>query len=71
MLTRLQKTIEHNGYQRPILRRNPKRYDEDGDELADSDSDEEADARAAEENPYAEVYLESEKCRLQYFHKHC
>lgn len=54
-------SIEHAGYYRDILRRNPKRYDGDGDELADSDVDENADARAAEENPYAEIHLESEK----------
>ena len=52
-------TIEHAGYRRDILRRNPKRYDEDGEELDESDEDEEADARAAEENPYAEILLES------------
>ncbi len=51
--------IEHAGYRRNILRRNPKRYDEDGEELEEDDEDEEADARAAEENPYAEIQLES------------
>lgn len=54
-------TIEHAGYRRNILRRNPKRYDEDGEELEDDDEDEEADARAAEENPYAEIQLESKQ----------
>lgn len=54
-------TIEHAGYRRNILRRNPKRYDEDGEELEDEDEDEEADARAAEENPYAEIQLESKQ----------
>lgn len=53
-------SIEHAGYQRNILRRNPMRYDADGDELDDEDSDAEADARAAEENPYAEIHLEGE-----------
>lgn len=53
------RTIEHAGYRRNILRRNPKRYDEDGEELEDEDEDEEADARAAEENPYAEIQLEN------------
>ena len=57
----LGQTIEHAGYSRQILRRNPKRYDEDGEELEDDDEDEEADARAAEENPYSEVQLESKK----------
>ena len=60
VLTQFQ-TIEHAGHYRDILRRNPKRYDEDGDELDDEDVDEEADARAAEENPYAEIRLESEQ----------
>lgn len=55
----LRQTIEHAGYRRDILRRNPKRYDEDGEELDESDEDEEADARAAEENPYSEIQLES------------
>ena len=55
----LGQAIEHAGYCRNILRRNPKRYDEDGEELEDEDEDEEADARAAEENPYAEIQLES------------
>ena len=56
-------TIEHAGYRRNILRRNPKRYDEDGEELEDEDEDEEADARAAEENPYADVKIESKDIR--------
>ena len=56
-------TIEHAGYSRNILRRNPKRYDEDGEELEDDDEDGEADARAAEENPYAEIQLESKEIR--------
>ncbi len=60
-LTHTWQSVEHAGFYRDILRRNPKRYDEDGDELADSDVDEDADARAVEENPYAEIHLESEK----------
>ena len=59
----LRQTIEHAGYRRNILRRNPKRYDEDGEELEDEDEDEEADARAAEENPYADVKIESKEIR--------
>lgn len=51
--------IEHAGYRRNILRRNPKRYDANGEELEDDDEDEEADAQAAEENPYAGIQLES------------
>ncbi len=57
----IRQSIEHAGYHRDILRRNPKRYDEDGDELSDDFTDEEADARAAEDNPYAEVRLEGEQ----------
>ncbi|KAL9126478.1 MAG: hypothetical protein Q9217_004477 [Psora testacea] len=53
------KTIKHAGYSRDIIHRNPKRYDEDGDELATEDEDEEADTRAAEENPYAGIRLEN------------
>lgn len=60
-LLKCRQNIEHAGYRRDILRRNPKRYDEDGDELDPDDEDEEADARAAEENPYADIHLES-KC---------
>ena len=56
---RICQTIKHAGYSRDIIRKNPKRYDEDGDELATDDEDEEADARAAEENVYAEIRLES------------
>ena len=59
----LRQTIEHAGYRRNILRRNPKRYDEDGEELEDDDEDEEADARAAEENPYADIKIESKEIR--------
>ena len=59
----LRQTIEHAGYRRNILRRNPKRYDEDGEELEEEDEDEEADARAAEENPYADIKIESKETR--------
>ncbi len=52
--------IEHAGYTRYILVRNPKRYNEYGDELEDSESDTEADADAADENPYAGIRLEGE-----------
>lgn len=61
VLKLIRQTIEHAGYHRDILRRNPKRYDEDGDELSDDVTDEEADARAADDNPYAEVRLEGEQ----------
>ncbi len=61
VLTCPHQKIEHAGYCRNILRRNPKRYDENGEELEDDEEDEEADARAAEENPYAEIQLESKQ----------
>lgn len=40
------------------MRRNPKRYDEYGDELEDDEEDEQADAAAAESNPYSDIKLE-------------
>lgn len=50
----------HASFRRNIIRRNPKRYDEDGDELDTDDEDKQADAEAAQGNPYAEIKLESE-----------
>jgi RXT2-like, N-terminal len=50
--------IEHAGYTRYILERNPRRYNEYGEELDDSESDPEADEDAAEENTYARIRLE-------------
>lgn len=50
--------ITHAGYQRTILRRNPKRYDEDGDELDDDEVDEEADIDVARRNPYSHIKIE-------------
>ncbi|MCJ1297223.1 hypothetical protein MMC08_000009 [Hypocenomyce scalaris] len=50
--------IEHAGYHRYIISRNPKRFDEDGDELEDDDVDEQADAAAGEDNPYGNIKLE-------------
>lgn len=52
------KKIEHAGYARFILERNPRRYNEYGDELDDSESDQEADEDAADENAYAGIRLE-------------
>ncbi|KAJ5112173.1 hypothetical protein N7532_000218 [Penicillium argentinense] len=52
--------VEHAGYTRHILRRNPIRYDSEGDELDDEDEDSEADAAAAEENPFSGIALESD-----------
>lgn len=57
LLTRPQK-IEHAGYPRYVLDRNPKRYNEYGDELEDSESDAEADADADDENPYTGIRIE-------------
>lgn len=51
--------INHAGYSRYILKRNPPRYDSEGDELDDDDVDEEADAAAAEENPFSDVKIDS------------
>ncbi|MCJ1380498.1 hypothetical protein MMC17_003603 [Xylographa soralifera] len=50
--------VEHAGYYRFILHRNPKRYDEYGDELEDDEVDFRADAEAADGNPYGNVKLE-------------
>ncbi|KAL8719535.1 MAG: hypothetical protein Q9181_008054 [Wetmoreana brouardii] len=50
--------VNHAGYNRDVLTRKPRRYNEYGDELDDSDSDSEADADAEEENPYGDVRLE-------------
>ena len=40
------------------MSRNPKRYDQYGDELEEDDEDEQADAAAAEDNPYSEIKIE-------------
>ncbi|KKA23451.1 hypothetical protein T310_2517 [Rasamsonia emersonii CBS 393.64] len=58
--------IEHAGYTRYILRRNPPRYDSEGDELEEDDEDSEADAAAAEENPFSEVAIEQILCPLKH-----
>lgn len=56
----MEQKIEHAGYQRYILNRNPRRFDADGDELEQDDIDEEADAAAAERNPYHGIKLEGQ-----------
>lgn len=56
---RYKQKIEHAGYTRHILRRNPIRYDSEGEELDEEDEDSEADAAAAEENPFSGIALES------------
>jgi RXT2-like, N-terminal len=50
--------VEHAGYARYILNRNPRRYNEYGEELEDSETDEEADADAADQNAYSGIRLE-------------
>ena len=50
--------IEHAGYKRHIVSRNPPRLDEDGDELDEEDVDEEADAAARAENVYGDIRVE-------------
>lgn len=50
--------IEHAGYTRYILDRNPRRYNEYGEELDDSETDEEADADATDQNAYSGIRLE-------------
>ncbi|KAF2266849.1 hypothetical protein CC78DRAFT_577774 [Lojkania enalia] len=54
------KRIEHAGYHRYILQRNPPRFDPDGDivELGDESEDED-DLSTVEENPYADIHLET------------
>ncbi|KNG48626.1 cyclin b1 interacting protein 1 [Stemphylium lycopersici] len=52
--------IEHAGYHRSILQRNPPRYDPDGDEVeVDDEYEEEDDVEPVEENPYGNIQLES------------
>ncbi|OXV10332.1 hypothetical protein Egran_01908 [Elaphomyces granulatus] len=58
--------VEHAGYTRYILQRNPQRYDSEGDELDDDDADSDADAAAAEENPFSEIALERLLCPLKH-----
>ncbi|KAK4187219.1 RXT2-like protein [Podospora australis] len=54
-------TVEHAGYQRPIIHRNPHLIDQDGYDIESDDDEEqvqEALSAAADENPYSEVRLE-------------
>ncbi|KAL6703245.1 hypothetical protein ACN47E_010033 [Coniothyrium glycines] len=55
------KRIEHAGYGRYILQRNPPRYDPDGDvvELEDEYDEEDDLLEAVEENPYGAIQLEN------------
>ncbi|KAF2018838.1 hypothetical protein BU24DRAFT_458572 [Aaosphaeria arxii CBS 175.79] len=53
------KRIEHAGYHRYILQRNPPRFDPDGDIVEHNDEyDDEDDLSTVEENPYADIKLE-------------
>jgi hypothetical protein len=49
--------VNHAGFTRKIIYRNPKRYDEDGIELSGSDGDEHADVVEGM-NPYQDVHIE-------------
>ncbi|PGH19121.1 hypothetical protein AJ80_04199 [Polytolypa hystricis UAMH7299] len=60
------KRIEYAGYTRDILERNPPKYDSEGDELDDEDEDDYAEAEAMEENPFADVFLETLLCPLKH-----
>ncbi|EED20259.1 conserved hypothetical protein [Talaromyces stipitatus ATCC 10500] len=58
--------IEHAGYTRYILNRNPPRYDSDGDEIdGDEEVDSEVEAEAADDNPFAGIALEQILCPLK------
>ncbi|KAK7535761.1 RXT2-like protein [Phyllosticta citribraziliensis] len=51
--------IEHAGYERHIISRNPPLIDEDGDEIEpDLDDDDSIDGSLADENPYGDIRLE-------------
>ncbi|KAL8948394.1 MAG: hypothetical protein Q9222_005421 [Ikaeria aurantiellina] len=49
---------DHHCYHRDVISQNPKRYDNNGDELDDDEEDEEADAAAAQVNPYDGIILQ-------------
>lgn len=49
--------IDHAGFSRNIVFRNPPRYDEEGMELDSDEDDKQADADAAERNPYHGVEI--------------
>jgi len=52
--------IEHAGYKRYILQRNPPRFDPDGDIVeGDDEYEDEDDLEAVQENPYADIQIES------------
>lgn len=60
--------IEHAGYTRYILHRNPPRYDSEGEEIdGDEEPDTEAEAEATEDNPFAGIALERTSHSTSYF----
>jgi hypothetical protein len=51
--------IEHAGYKRYILQRNPPRFDPDGDIVEpDDEYEDEDDLEAVQENPYSDIHIE-------------
>lgn len=61
-------TIEHAGFQRDIISRNPPLVDEDGYEVDSDDDDERAEAAivsVAEFDPYSDVKIERMDIYLQ------
>ncbi|EDN04118.1 hypothetical protein I7I51_08748 [Histoplasma capsulatum] len=52
------KRINHAGYTRDIVERNPPKYDSEGDELDEEDAEEHADPEMADENPFGDIHLE-------------
>jgi hypothetical protein len=67
ILTRSFQRIDHAGFSRYILKRNPPRYTPWGDELEDSESDPEADADFHETDAYADVHING-RIALAIFH---
>ncbi|KGM92583.1 uncharacterized protein PADG_11415 [Paracoccidioides brasiliensis Pb18] len=60
------KKINHAGYTRDILERNPPKYDSEGDELDEEDVDEHADPEMGDENPFADIHLEQTLAPLKH-----
>jgi hypothetical protein len=57
---KLLQRIDHAGYKRYILQRNPPRFDPDGDIVEpDDEYDDEDDLEAVQENPYSDIHIES------------
>ncbi|TKA37462.1 hypothetical protein B0A49_12113, partial [Cryomyces minteri] len=51
--------IDHAGYKRYIISRNPPRFDADGDEVDEEDYEEQGDASPVVDDPYEDVKLEN------------